>query len=267
MARDLLCIPMAGVGVERLFNYARDMCGYRRGQLQPTTIRALLLVYFAQVHESRLDELYELLGSTVDIDNMTEEEMEAEIQDREKETNIRMLQVDTWDEDQYISDEDVQSSQPERTHRAQLRVSFFQRQKQRPANSFQELSTGDQAQRAAEIEQRVRQDRESQRNPRCWSISPDPILSSPVQSREERSPVRLRIIRRAEARKKEAMRREREKEVEEAEGEEEEEDDISLPALLPNSRPILTIGPGISGKRRSSGLDFIDQELRKRQQL
>jgi hypothetical protein len=81
MARDLLCIPMAGVGVERLFNYTRDMCGYHRGQLQPSTIRALLLVYFAQVHTSRLDELYELLGSTIDINNMTEEEIEAEIQD------------------------------------------------------------------------------------------------------------------------------------------------------------------------------------------
>jgi hypothetical protein len=63
-------------------------------------------------------------------------------------------------------------------------------------------------------------------------------------------------------RKKEAMRRERKKEVEEVEGE--EEDNISLPALLPNSRLILTIRPGISSKRRSSGLDFIDQELRKR---
>ena len=60
------------------------------------------------------------------------------------------------------------------------------------------------------------------------------------------------------------MRREREKEVEEVEGEEEEEDDISLPALLPNSRLILTIGPRISSKRQSLGLDFIDQELRKR---
>ena len=60
------------------------------------------------------------------------------------------------------------------------------------------------------------------------------------------------------------MRREREKEVKEAEGEEEKEDDISLPALLPNSRLILTIRPGISSKRQSLGLDFIDQELRKR---
>jgi hypothetical protein len=154
-----------------------------------------------------------------------------------------MLQVDTWDEDQYISDEDVQSSQLERTHRAQLRVSFFQRQRQRPLNSFQELSTGDQAARTAEIEQGLRQDRESRMNPHRWSVSPDPILSSPVQSREERTPVRLRIVRREEARRKEIAERE------EARREEEEEEDISLPALLPSSRPILTIGPGISSKR------------------
>ena len=33
MARDLLYIPLASVGVERVFNFTRDMCDYRRGQL------------------------------------------------------------------------------------------------------------------------------------------------------------------------------------------------------------------------------------------
>ena len=101
----------------------------------------------------------------------------------------------------------------------------------------------------------------------CWSVSPDPVLSSPVQSREERSPTRLRIVRREEARKREAARKEVDTEVEREVARREEEDDISLPTLLANSRPILTIGPRISGKRQSSGLDIIDQELRKRQKL
>jgi len=80
MARDLLYIPMAGVGVERAFSYARDMCGYRRGQLKPETLRALMLVYYAFLNQSRVDELQEKLRDTFDIKGMTEEEMEAEIQ-------------------------------------------------------------------------------------------------------------------------------------------------------------------------------------------
>ena len=52
MARDLLSIPLAGVGVERVFNFARDMCHFRRGQLHPDTIRSLLLVYYLQIKES-----------------------------------------------------------------------------------------------------------------------------------------------------------------------------------------------------------------------
>lgn len=81
MARDLLCIPLAGVGVERVFNFARDMCDYRRGQLQPDTIRQLLLVYFSQITESRINELQRNLHTTINIDNMTEEEMEQETRD------------------------------------------------------------------------------------------------------------------------------------------------------------------------------------------
>ena len=35
IARNIFCIPLAGVSVERVFNFARDMCcrGYRRGHL------------------------------------------------------------------------------------------------------------------------------------------------------------------------------------------------------------------------------------------
>ncbi|KAJ5378251.1 uncharacterized protein N7496_005660, partial [Penicillium cataractarum] len=34
-ARDVLSILVTGVGVERLFNSARDICHYRRGSLKP----------------------------------------------------------------------------------------------------------------------------------------------------------------------------------------------------------------------------------------
>jgi hypothetical protein len=43
MARDVLSIPATGAGVERLFNSARDVCHYRRGSLNSTTIQDLML--------------------------------------------------------------------------------------------------------------------------------------------------------------------------------------------------------------------------------
>lgn len=43
MARDILSIPASGAGVERLFNCARDICHYRRGQLKADTTRDLML--------------------------------------------------------------------------------------------------------------------------------------------------------------------------------------------------------------------------------
>ncbi len=72
MARDLLYIPIVGVSIKRVFSLARDMCGYRRGQLQPQTIRALLLLYFSLVVESRVDKLQKELYLTINIDNIIE---------------------------------------------------------------------------------------------------------------------------------------------------------------------------------------------------
>ena len=43
LARDVMSIPATGAGVERLFNSARDICHYRRGSLQPKTIRDIML--------------------------------------------------------------------------------------------------------------------------------------------------------------------------------------------------------------------------------
>ncbi len=44
MARDVLAIPATSVGVERLFNMARDICHYRRGSLKAETIRKIMLM-------------------------------------------------------------------------------------------------------------------------------------------------------------------------------------------------------------------------------
>jgi hypothetical protein len=43
LARDILSIPASGAGVERLFNCARDICHYRRGQLKEDTIKDLMI--------------------------------------------------------------------------------------------------------------------------------------------------------------------------------------------------------------------------------
>ena len=57
MARDILSIPASGAGVERLFNSARDICHYRRGQLKPSTIRELMLHQFATKFEVEQKEM------------------------------------------------------------------------------------------------------------------------------------------------------------------------------------------------------------------
>ena len=44
MAREFLAIPASGVGVERLFNQARDICTYRRHRLKLETLRLLVIL-------------------------------------------------------------------------------------------------------------------------------------------------------------------------------------------------------------------------------
>jgi hypothetical protein len=43
IAQDILSIPASGAGVERLCNTARDICHYRRGGLNSTTIQELMM--------------------------------------------------------------------------------------------------------------------------------------------------------------------------------------------------------------------------------
>jgi hypothetical protein len=66
MARDILATPASGAGVERLFNCARDICHYRRGQLKPETIRSLMLHLFAskfELQQAELEMIKEYLSS------------------------------------------------------------------------------------------------------------------------------------------------------------------------------------------------------------
>jgi hypothetical protein len=66
MARDILSIPASGAGVERLFNCARDVCHYRRGQLKTETIRDLMLHLCSSkfdLEQSQLDIWKEYLSA------------------------------------------------------------------------------------------------------------------------------------------------------------------------------------------------------------
>ena len=77
MARDILAIPATGVGVERMFNAARDICHYRRGQLRPDMVKASMLL---KIYD-RIKLQDELSGLAVGIDDeLTTDEREEEIQ-------------------------------------------------------------------------------------------------------------------------------------------------------------------------------------------
>lgn len=62
IARDILSVPASGAGVERLFNCARDVCHYRRGQLKPDTIKGLMLHLFSSKFDLEQTELEMIKG-------------------------------------------------------------------------------------------------------------------------------------------------------------------------------------------------------------
>jgi hypothetical protein len=64
LAQDILLIPTSGVGVECLFNCARDICHYRQGYLNTNTIKELILQLCAvkfEVEQREIDFTKELV--------------------------------------------------------------------------------------------------------------------------------------------------------------------------------------------------------------
>jgi nuclear transport factor 2 (NTF2) superfamily protein len=108
MARDVLCIPIAGVGVERVFNFCRDICHFRRGHLLPETISALIMCFHSLKTENRLIDMYSRLRLLLDVSDLSPEAMEVEIQDLDRELAIYQEQALANFVDEYISDEDEQ---------------------------------------------------------------------------------------------------------------------------------------------------------------
>jgi hypothetical protein len=52
----MLAVPASGAGVKRLFNAARDICHFRRGQIKEETIREQILYQCATKFEIKYSE-------------------------------------------------------------------------------------------------------------------------------------------------------------------------------------------------------------------
>jgi len=94
IARDVLPLAAAGVGIERMFNSGRDICHYRRGRLNPETVRALMLQMcgdhfeikneFKDIQEQVTDELEEILAEESMEDDDFSADENAHISDDEE---------------------------------------------------------------------------------------------------------------------------------------------------------------------------------------
>ncbi|KAK6810429.1 hypothetical protein RU639_013759 [Aspergillus parasiticus] len=78
LARDLLSVPATGAGVERLFNSARDICHYRRGSLNESTIQDLMMYRCSEKFNLDTEQLGRLEKPPLEgVDQETVEEEEA----------------------------------------------------------------------------------------------------------------------------------------------------------------------------------------------
>lgn len=109
MARDILCIQTAGVGIERVFNISREVCHFRRGQQSASTVRERLICFHYDKMDSYDHKEAELADILIEIPR-TLMELEEELQRRIDAINTAM-------ETEYISDddnEDLDTSSPSR---------------------------------------------------------------------------------------------------------------------------------------------------------
>ena len=78
MARDILAVPIAGVGIEYIFSIARDVIPYRRNRLKGSTIRNILILKRYQENEGIIHNS----GISIGKDNPREDTGLAEGSDR-----------------------------------------------------------------------------------------------------------------------------------------------------------------------------------------
>ena len=100
LARDYLAIPAASVGVERLFNQARDICSYRRHNLKPDTIRALMMLMCSDRFHLRQE--FEAVAAAENV-----EEVNDDGEDRIDDELIGFISDDDESCNELDSDDDV----------------------------------------------------------------------------------------------------------------------------------------------------------------
>jgi hypothetical protein len=66
MAKDVLAVPISGVGVERVFSIARQICTYQRHRLNPETLKMLVIVRQQRRHRASADGVDDSDGAKED---------------------------------------------------------------------------------------------------------------------------------------------------------------------------------------------------------
>ncbi|RAQ55326.1 hypothetical protein AFGD_012605 [Aspergillus flavus] len=121
LARDILSVPATGAGVERLFNTARDLCHYRRGQMKSETVEELMMFlctprfdleqqemqylqeYFTRDEiETRREERDEKLGH-IELDEISETEEQDMERDEEQDRDDSEPQLPEINPQQRVS--------------------------------------------------------------------------------------------------------------------------------------------------------------------
>jgi hypothetical protein len=68
MVKDVLVMPISGVGVERVFSTARQICTYKRHCLNPKTLKMLVIVRQQRRHCARADGVDDSDGAMGDLE-------------------------------------------------------------------------------------------------------------------------------------------------------------------------------------------------------
>jgi hypothetical protein len=100
MARDTLSIPATGAGVERMFNYARDICHYRRGSLKDVIIGKLMM-YMCTARFESAAELHQFaceIAGTKSLEVQISEDFEIESLISDSEEDGLDMEGDSGDE-------------------------------------------------------------------------------------------------------------------------------------------------------------------------
>ncbi len=93
MAKDILAILISGVGVERLFNTAQDICHYQHHQLDAQTIRMLMIFrhYNKLLVDNDIKDADIKANVAISIDKVDKQLAKAQhISDDEGDNNVRL---------------------------------------------------------------------------------------------------------------------------------------------------------------------------------